>query len=130
MEESSPKEKFIKLGLDEKLVKDIMNNKKLSKLLSEMYAIANLQDGQKKKAMLIYDFCSKLTEILIRFKVTIVKFIAEDKINSPEKLDIAITELKNLKKDEDINMAEFEKKCGFGVEINEEDIKAAVLKYL
>ncbi len=65
--ESELETKFLAIGLDQKVVKSTLKNKKLSTRLTEVIATAGITECDKAQGNLLYKLASEMPEILDQF---------------------------------------------------------------
>lgn len=123
---------LISIGISEQKAKETAKNEKLCNDLLQIIILAkrySSKDVSKTVGNLLYHIASK-TKPQIRSKVDIlVKYVAEEKIDTEIKLNAALTYLMNHA-DENLNIPEFEKSSGVGVSVTPEEIEKVVEKII
>jgi len=114
---------FGSIGLEKNVVSNTIANPDVTNALVGVLQTADVTECDKKLGNLLYGVATKLPKSLENKRTTLTTYVADGRINSNQKLDAAVTYLKKLGLDE-MDIADFEKNCGVGVEVTAEDIKA------
>lgn len=114
------------LGLSEQKVKETLKNESLSKLLGSIADQAR-ENGELNKIAgnLLYNLGTKLPRQFHNHLPFLVNYITNGGINQEAKLTAAIKFVQNHPSG-NLNKAEFEKSCGVGVEVTQDEIESAV----
>jgi asparaginyl-tRNA synthetase len=121
---------FISIGIDVQNATNITKNEKLSKILKKLIEEGNVLQGcPKSVGALLYDFATNANKnsLLEKYIPFIAKYITSGKISLSVQLQAAIT---YLSKHEQINNEEFEKECGVGITVSEEEIKNIIINLI
>ncbi|XP_037956511.1 probable glutamine--tRNA ligase isoform X2 [Teleopsis dalmanni] len=120
--------KFRSLGMSEQKAKETIKNANIANNLElALTHIKNkkLDDGV---GMLLYHMASKLKPQIIHELPFLVDYIVDRKLDTTTRIDAALDYLLQYvqKKDIAVNIVEFERACGVGVEVTPEEIERIV----
>lgn len=122
MEESLEKI-FLDISIEEKTVKNIIKNAKVSQKLKELVEIGGIQTADKNVGNLLYNLSTKLPETLQHHSKLLVEYIRDAKITTADRLAAAIASLKGV---EEVDIAKFENDCGVGVVITQTEVDECI----
>lgn len=129
---SSNEEELVELFkyiLSESKAKETIKNVNLSTYLEKIIRISKKKDNNIENKMILYHLASKLKPQIENQLEFLLDYICTNKINTTIRLDAALEYLlNNLNKK--INIEDFEKSCGVGVNIDSEEIETTVLKLI
>eukprot|EP00892_Ulva_mutabilis_P008053 jgi/Ulvmu1/561/UM001_0569.1 len=118
------------LGISPNVLKQTLNNAKLTSSLVELIKAHGLQNGcSKEKGALVMIVGSTFPVAAIRHRPLVMDYILKDKIITNDQLNGAIKYFKGVK-DGDAVIADFEKAAGVGIVVGDADITAAVVTVL
>ncbi|KAK0088432.1 hypothetical protein PV326_004831 [Microctonus aethiopoides] len=120
---------FQSIGLSEQKAKETLKNVQVTKNLKAAIAEAKKYNAvNSESGILLYHLVSKIKMQIIDKLEFVAQYISLKKLDSTQRVDAALNYfLSNINKNIDIN--EFEKACGVGVEVTPEEIEAEVEKY-
>ncbi|XP_068237763.1 probable glutamine--tRNA ligase [Palaemon carinicauda] len=114
------------LGLSDTKVNETIKNKPLSALLASIVDEAKGKgDITKPVGNLLYHLGTKLPQQFHKHIPLLVLYVVDGRINQEAKLTAAIKFVQNSVSGS-INIEEFEKSCGVGVEVSQDEIEAGV----
>ncbi|XP_064080495.1 probable glutamine--tRNA ligase isoform X1 [Macrobrachium nipponense] len=114
------------LGLSDTKVNETIKNKPLSALLAGIVDEAKGKgDITKPVGNLLYHLGTKLPQQFHKHIPLLVAYLVDGRINQEAKLTAAIKFVQNSVSG-NINIEEFEKSCGVGVEVSQDEIEASV----
>lgn len=121
-------DRILSLGLDEKAVKDMEKNKKLKAALLEVAEEAQIPASGCDRTVgnLLLMIASKWPSFALAHRPAAAKLVANESIKSNMQLLEAMAFVKKLAPDEPLDQAAFEDAAGVGIEVSDEEIKAAV----
>lgn len=116
------------LGLSEQKAKETLKNAQVTNNIKQAISeVVKFEKIEKINGTLIYHLASNIKTQSLNELPLVAKYISEKKLDSVLKVDCALNFLlDNIKKE--INIAEFEKACGIGIEVSSEEIEAEVEK--
>ncbi|XP_049818642.1 probable glutamine--tRNA ligase [Aethina tumida] len=119
---------FVALGLSEQKAKETLKNVSVTKnLLSILDQVRDVKLPEGN-GILLYHLSTKIKPQIVHHLPFIVKYIAENKLDTTVRVDKAIEfALSNLT---NLNVTEFEKFCGVGVVVTPEQIEKTVEKVI
>uniref|UniRef100_A0A8C4TN82 Glutamine--tRNA ligase n=1 Tax=Erpetoichthys calabaricus TaxID=27687 RepID=A0A8C4TN82_ERPCA len=125
---------FVSIGLTDQKARETLKNEMLSSLLKEaviqVQGIVGGSNINKATGTLLYNLASRLKDT--KRLGFLVAYIAKKQINTDLKLNAALDYIKSHPVDP-IDQADFEQKCGIGIEVTpeqiEEAVEAVILKY-
>ncbi|KAK3873045.1 hypothetical protein Pcinc_021915 [Petrolisthes cinctipes] len=123
-------EKLKSLGLSDQKVKETLKNESLTVILADIVDQAQGK-GELNKSVgnLLYNLGTKLPRQFHTRLPLLVEYVARAQINQEAKLTAAIKFVQDHAMKE-FNTAEFEKACGAGVEVSQDEIEAAVAQVI
>lgn len=129
-------ELFSKVGFDDKRIKEIMSNKKISQSLGELIELSgSIQNGEqldKSKDALLHNVANMLKGKHFKHIDTLVKYIVSDKLTTNLQIKEAFKYIK-AHQDQDakavFNEAAFEEESGVGINVSPAQVKAEIGKY-
>ncbi|KAK0182166.1 hypothetical protein PV327_000329 [Microctonus hyperodae] len=121
---------FQSIGLSEQKAKETLKNVQVTKNLKAAIAEAKKYNAvNSESGILLYHLVSKIKMQIIDKLEFVAQYISLKKLDSTQRVDAALNYfLSNIDKNIDIN--EFEKACGVGVEVTPEEIEAEVEKLI
>ncbi|GMM30167.1 glutamine--tRNA ligase [Martiniozyma asiatica (nom. inval.)] len=120
---------FERVGFEDKKVKEIIKNKKVSNSLAQVIESANVSSAlNKTKTTLLHDLASLLKGKEVNGIENISNAIINDKINSKLQVQEALKYVESHV--DDFNNDEFELAAGVGAEISEEETKSIIHKFI
>ena len=123
--EEKLKEDLKNLNIPENKIEEIGKKKKLIERLKYVLDEAKVKKGDKELGQLLIQLAEKLNPAYNHRLPLLLKYIIPKDISSSQQLDAAIAYLRK-KGEEEINKEEFEKQCGIGATVSEEDIRKEV----
>ena len=123
--EEKLKEDLKNLEIPDNKIEEISKKKKFIERLKYVLDQANVKKGDKELGLLLILLAEKLNPAYNHRLPLLLKYIIPKDISSSQQLDAAIAYLRK-KGEEEINTEEFEKQCGIGVKVTEEDIRKEV----
>jgi len=129
-------ELFSKVGFDDKRIKEIMSNKKISQSLGELIELTgSIQNGEqldKSKDALLHNVANMLKGKHFKHIDTLVKYIVSDKLTTNLQIKEAFKYIK-AHQDQDakavFNETAFEEESGVGINVSPAQVKAEIGKY-
>jgi glutaminyl-tRNA synthetase len=123
---------FRNIGLEERVVKNTIANKKVSNTLATILEKANVEKCEKKLGHLLYGIATKLGPTLEDNQDVLLKYVMNNKIENAQQLERAVKFLKESKTTcrTEFDLKHFEKYCGIGVNMSEEDISCRTREFL
>jgi len=119
-------ELFISIGLSESKAKETLKNKNLTtSLKSVINEFSKTNQILANYGILLYHLASKLKIQDSKHIHIIVKYISENKLDTTQRIDCSLEFLRSSISDS-INLSNFEKSCGVGVTVTQEEIKQIV----
>mmetsp|Transcript_41673 Transcript_41673/g.37075 ORF Transcript_41673/g.37075 Transcript_41673/m.37075 type:complete len:302 (-) Transcript_41673:1631-2536(-) len=125
MAELDNKTRLEKINLDPKVIENTLANANVTANVIATLKEAEVTECDKKLGNLLYQVATRITGSSLKYRATLAKYCATDKIDGPAKLELAITYLKKLKGAE-IDTADFDKSIGVGVVVTEADIDKTI----
>lgn len=123
-------EKLSLLGLSEQKVKETLKNEPLTAVLAKIADQAGLSGPVNKNAgNLLYHLATKLPRQFHSHLPLLVEYVASGRIDQEAKLTAAIKFVQDNSTG-NINRAEFEKQCGVGVVVTQDEVEAAVAQVM
>ena len=117
--------KFEILGLHSDVLKNALKNKNLTSRLEMIMKYANLITCTKQLGSLLYNLAAKMPQGFEHRLEIITNYIINTKISNQVQLEAAINYIKKIG-DAEINVSQFEKECGVGIIVTDEEIKTVV----
>ncbi|KAL2944147.1 Glutamine--tRNA ligase cytoplasmic [Bienertia sinuspersici] len=123
---SNAVELFLKIGLDEKVAHNtVANNKVTSNLLAVIHE-AGVTDGcDRTTGNLLYTVATKFPANALEHRPRLAEYVVSSKIKTPAQLEAAFSFFANVGP-EKFNLSDFEKACGVGIEVSNEEIERTV----
>lgn len=119
-------ELFVSIGLSEVKAKETLKNKNLTiNLKAVIDEFVKTNKILSDYGTLLYHLASKLKSQDFKHINLIVKYISENKLDTTQRIDCGLEYLRSSISD-NINVSEFEKSCGVGVVVTQEQIKQTV----
>jgi len=119
-------ELFKSIGLDAKTAANAVANPKVTANLTDVVHEAGVSNGcDKSIGNLLYTVATKFPANALKHRPTVCKYISKNEIKTIPQVEAAHGFL-GLVGPESYDVAEFEKKCGVGVEVSPAEIKEAV----
>ncbi|QPG76822.1 hypothetical protein FOA43_004216 [Brettanomyces nanus] len=127
-------ELFSKVGFDDKRIKEILKNSKISQSLGEVVKLSGQAEEGSAKSL------DKSTDSLLHNLATLMKgkhyeniknlvdYIVEGKLKTNLQVSEGFKYVKG-QQDKDFDLAQFEKASGAGVEISAQDVKKEISEY-
>ena len=123
--EEKLKEDLKNLNIPDNKIEEISKKKKFIERLRYVLDQANVKKGDKELGLLLILLAEKLNPAYNHRLPLLLKYVIPKDISSSQQLDAAIAYLRK-KGEEEINSEEFEKQCGIGIKITDEDIRKGV----
>ena len=123
--EEKLKEDLKNLNIPESKIEEISKKKKFVERLRFVLEQAKIKKGDKELGLLLIQLAEKLNPAYNHRLPLLLKYVIPKDISSSQQLDAAIAYLRK-KGEEEINKEEFEKQCGIGVKVTEDDIRKEV----
>lgn len=117
---------FLNFKIDAKTVQNILKNAKISFKLEHLIHKTGQTEGTKAAGELLYHMSTKCPEIIQDSEEFLCKKIASGDLAKKAQLDAAFDYLKSLDDRSNINIEEFNKACGIGIVVTEEEIKKLI----
>uniref|UniRef100_A0A803M5D2 glutamine--tRNA ligase n=1 Tax=Chenopodium quinoa TaxID=63459 RepID=A0A803M5D2_CHEQI len=119
-------ELFLKIGLDEKVAHNtIANNKVTSNLLVVIHE-AGVTDGcDRTTGNLLYMVATKFPANALVHRPTLCEYVVSSKVKTPAQLEAAFSFFMSVGP-EKFSLSDFEKNCGVGIEVSNEEIENTV----
>ena len=127
--EDKLKEDLKKLGLPDNKVEEILKKKKLIERLKFVLESADIKTQDKDLALMLIQVAEKLNPAFNHRLPLLLKYVKSKEISNSQQLDAAIAYLRK-KGEEEIDTKEFEKQCGIGEKVSEDDIRKEVKKLI
>lgn len=119
------KEDLKNLNIPDSKIEEIGKKKKFVERLKYVLDQAKVKKGDKELGLLLIQLAEKLNPTYNHRLPLLLKYVIPKDISSSQQLDAAIAYLRK-KGEEEINKEEFEKQCGIGVKITDDDIRKEV----
>ena len=113
------------LNIPDNKIEEISKKKKFVERLRYVLDEAKVKKGDKELGLLLIQLAEKLNPAYNHRLPLLLKYVIPKDISSSQQLDAAIAYLRK-KGEEEINTEEFEKQCGIGVKVSEDDIRKEV----
>jgi len=120
------RKQFENINLEAKVIDNTLANAKVTEALLATIKEAGVTQADKKIGNLLYTVATKVTASLEPKRAFLAKYVAEGKIASSQQMDLAIAYLKKNVSLPEINAEDFEKSCGVGIVVTDQDIKNVV----
>ncbi|XP_021751680.1 glutamine--tRNA ligase, cytoplasmic-like [Chenopodium quinoa] len=119
-------ELFLKIGLDEKVAHNtIANNKVTSNLLAVIHE-AGVTDGcDRTTGNLLYTVATKFPANALVHRPTLCEYVVSSKVKTPAQLEAAFSFFMSVGPAK-FSLSDFEKNCGVGIEVSNEEIEHTV----
>ena len=127
--EDKLKEDLKNLNIPEAKIEEISKKKKFVERLKYVLEQAKVVKGDKDLGLILIQLAEKLNPAFNHRLPLLLKYVIPKEISSSQQLDAAIAYLRK-KGEEEIDEKEFEKVCGIGVKISEDDIRKEVNKLM
>ncbi|KAK9750411.1 hypothetical protein RND81_02G194900 [Saponaria officinalis] len=119
-------ELFLKLGLDERTARNTLANSKVTNNLLAVIHEAGVSDGCNRTAgNLLYTVATKFPSNALVHRPILAEYVVSSKIKTPAQLDAAFAFFSNIGP-EKFDASDFEKACGVGVEVSNEEVEQIV----
>lgn len=119
-------ELLVSIGLSEAKAKETLKNKNLtSNLIGVINEFSKTNKPLADYGTLLYHLASKLKNQDSKHVCLIVKYISENKLDTTQRIDCGLEFLRSSLTEE-INISEFEKSCGVGINVTLEEIKQCI----
>ncbi|KNA02620.1 hypothetical protein SOVF_216950 [Spinacia oleracea] len=119
-------ELFLKIGLDEKVANNtIANNKVTGNLLAVIHEAGVTEGCDRTTGNLLYTVATKFPANALVHRPTLSEYVVSSKIKTPAQLEAAFTFFTSAGP-EKFSLSDFEKACGVGVEVSNEEIGSTV----
>jgi glutaminyl-tRNA synthetase len=112
-----------KINLEPKVIDNTLANAKVTEAILATIQEAGITECDKKIGNLIYAVATKATGSVESKRAFLARYVAQGKITTSQQLDLAFTYLKKNASASEINAEEFEKSCGVGVVVTDNDIQ-------
>ena len=119
------KEDLKNLNIPDSKIEEIGKKKKFVERLKYVLDQAKVKKGDKELGLLLIQLAEKLNPAYNHRLPLLLKYVIPKDISSSQQLDAAIAYLRK-KGEEEINKEEFEKQCGIGEKVTEDDIRKEV----
>ena len=96
---------FLDISIEEKTVKNIIKNAKVSQRLKELIELGEIKTADKNVGNLLYNLSTKLPEHMNNHSKLLVEYIRDAKITTADRLAAAINSLKTVK---EVDVEKFE----------------------
>ncbi|KAH9626827.1 hypothetical protein KSS87_002472 [Heliosperma pusillum] len=117
---------FIKLGLDERTARNTLANSKVTNNLLAVIHEAGVSDGCNRTAgNLLYTVATKFPANALVHRPALAEYVVASKIKTPAQLDAAFSFFSSIGPDK-FDPNDFEKACGVGVEVSNEEVERIV----
>ncbi|KAL4465850.1 hypothetical protein ABPG74_004087 [Tetrahymena malaccensis] len=124
-------ERLKAFSIDEKQIADILKNKKICESIEKVLNLSGINSADKKRGNLLYGIATKITPSIEEFRLTLTKYVVEDKIANQNHLDYTISYIDAaIKKEGSIATEVLEKNCGIGVNMTDAEISQKIKEYL
>ena len=123
--EDKLKEDLKNLNIPEAKIEEISKKKKFVERLKYVLEQAKVVKGDKDLGLILIQLAEKLNPAFNHRLPLLLKYVIPKEISSSQQLDAAIAYLRK-KGEEEIDEKEFEKVCGIGIKISEDDIRKEV----
>uniref|UniRef100_A0A7S3J4C7 glutamine--tRNA ligase n=2 Tax=Euplotes harpa TaxID=151035 RepID=A0A7S3J4C7_9SPIT len=123
--ESNLEQIFLDISIEEKTVKNIIKNAKVSKKLKELIDLGEIKTANKNVGNLLYLLSTKLPESIDNHAKFLVEYVRDEKINTTDRLTAAIKSLQGM---DTLDVVKFEEDCGVGVVVTEAEVDEFVSK--
>ena len=121
---------FAKLGFDEKTLKQLGKNKELADRIEQLYAKKAITESSEVKSGLIYTLCTTTFPALLAQIDFVSDYIFDGRVTSKQQIKLAESYFGKINFNPAENTADFEKSCGVGVVVSDDDILQYVNKYI
>lgn len=119
-------ELFVSLGLSEAKAKETLKNKNLTtNLKCVINEFSKTNQPLTNYGILLYHLASKLKNQDFKHISLIVKYIFENKLDTTQRIDCSLEFLRSSIS-KDLDVSGFEKSCGIGIVVTQEEIKQIV----
>lgn len=119
-------ELFVSLGLSEAKAKETLKNKNLTtNLKCVIDEFSKTNQPLTNYGILLYHLASKLKNQDSKYISLIVKYIFENKLDTTQRIDCSLEFLRSSISN-NLDVSGFEKSCGIGVVVTQEEIKQTV----
>ncbi|XP_057529050.1 glutamine--tRNA ligase, cytoplasmic-like [Amaranthus tricolor] len=119
-------ELFLKIGLDERVAHNTIANSKVTSNLLAVIHEAGVTDGCNRTiGNLLYTVATKFPTNALVHRPVVAEYIVSSKIKTPAQLEAAFTFFSSIGS-ENFNCSDFEKACGVGIEVSNEEIERTV----
>ncbi|CAO2830099.1 unnamed protein product [Amaranthus hypochondriacus] len=119
-------ELFLKIGLDERVARNTIANSKVTNNLLAVIHEAGVTDGcDRTIGNLLYTVATKFPTNALVHRPVVAEYVVSSKIKTPAQLEAAFTFFSSIGS-ENFNCSDFEKACGVGVEVSNEEIERTV----
>ena len=123
--EDKLKEDLKNLNIPDNKIEEIGKKKKFVERLKYVLEQAKVKKGDKELGLLLIQLAEKLNPAYNHRLPLLLKYVIPKDISSSQQLDAAIAYLRK-KGEEEIDKEDFEKQCGIGVKVSEDDIRKEV----
>ena len=123
--EEKLKQDLKKFEIPDNKIAEILKKTKLIERLKYVLEESKIEKGDKELGMLLIQIAEKLNPTYNHRLPLLLKYIIPKKLSTSQQIDLAIGYLKK-KGQEEIDVSEFEKICGIGVKITEDDIRKEI----
>jgi len=123
--EDKLKEDLKNLNIPDNKIEEISKKKKFVERLKYVLDEAKVKKGDKELGLLLIQLAEKLNPAYNHRLPLLLKYVIPKDISTSQQLDAAIAYLRK-KGEEEINKEEFEKQCGIGESVSEDDIRKEV----
>uniref|UniRef100_A0A803KUY9 glutamine--tRNA ligase n=1 Tax=Chenopodium quinoa TaxID=63459 RepID=A0A803KUY9_CHEQI len=119
-------ELFLKIGLDERVAHNTVANNKVTNNLLAVINEAGVTDGcNRTTGNLLYTVATKFPSNALVHRPVLAEYVVSSKIKTPAQLEAAFTFFSDIGP-EKFSSNDFEKACGVGVEVSNEEIEHTV----
>ena len=118
--------RFVDISIAPNTVKNILKNQKLANKLASLLDMGEISTADKTVGQLLYKLSTTIPPNLDHHSKILVDYIKDGKITSNDQLTAAYTSLDAM--GESFDKDRFEKDCGVGVVITQEQIEETVTK--
>ncbi|KAH9618629.1 hypothetical protein KSS87_021707 [Heliosperma pusillum] len=114
---------FLKIGLDERTARNTIANSKVTNNLLAVIHEAGVTDGcNRTTGNLLYTVATKFPANALVHRPVLAEYVVSSQIKTPAQLDAAFTFFSNVGP-EKFDSSDFEKACGVGVEVSNEEVE-------
>lgn len=128
--EKATKDILANFSLPDTIIQHVLKSKKTTTKVQTVLDKCNLTSGTTEQGVAIVTLAEKLDDAYSHRLPFITKYIVDKKLTNPHQVDAVVDYMKGKGSDLAIDVDDFERKVGIGIEISESDIKASIDKHL